>query len=507
MDIEKNGFFMTNGRKSILLGVLLFFASKSLGGDILELQHEIYLAVCQAFEDLQADPFQETGDHKQDVLVYYNQLRGMVSLPLVNDLEQIDLDWLDRQGYLIWKQLMIEYWQKKGISNLEEQGTELLASIHKSTDQNAFFPYNLLRELFHKPLARSHRDIDKIWLRQQEYSTWKSQIRRYWHETGLLLQSAQISHLLWLIEQNDHVSSNSALFAYNFLREGLHLPLAPSSDEIDRDWLLIKKLDALEGLKEAKDPVIAQEIIAYLPGAAPATFAQLMLINKTLRLLDLDVSEKLIALRHPSCIVSGEIFRGKATDTLYIALCDHHDLAEQVSTLYHELGHIASQDIPHHSDKRCEDFTDDLVYVQAYRKLGKTAFSTSTTLGKNIASILTSKPAFWVAPADREQYKKALIHRLSEKKADLFAVEHLLAQQQLSIIMHLLGSALASIHGIGSVTAKQNSHPSFFERLLYMAGFLVAHGVNIDQLLDAWLAHGTCSPFEIDGFLPSHKYF
>ena len=127
-------------------------------------------------------------------------------------------------------------------------------------------------------------------------------------------------------------------------------------------------------------------------------------------------------------------------------------------------------------------------------------------LKKIAAYAALAKNHFYVPLFDEKNSQEYTFRRVKEKRADLFALEHLVKQGLINPILDFVyyltsqrfedWTSLMLLHlpgmpftiNIGMI----DEHPSHIERALYCLGFLAAHGVDINKALRDYEAHGTC---------------
>ncbi len=176
----------------------------------------------------------------------------------------------------------------------------------------------------------------------------------------------------------------------------------------------------------------------------------------------------------------------------YIALCSKAPRHNQLFALYHELCHVAYQDSFHsvqldEGHQTPDYFLNDATVqdlratISRYICLGKKAFDTSTSWGKKVNERLSKPTLLWLPPLKQADYVKMDYLKFTEQRADLFACKALLNQENLTTLLYHLIELASSDYIIAE--GHQDAHPSDFERTLYIAGFLVAHGVPLNQKL------------------------
>jgi hypothetical protein len=456
---------------------------------------------------LKQDP--ENSWHKTRVLYAYNFFREMMQFPTVHSVEGIDTSWLNAQSYRLWKLEKQADWTKAGKTTTLEQEEDLVwhsiynleelkKNPHDTWHQKyALYYYNFLREMMKLPIIHSPHEIDTSWLGTASSQVWKALQKEQW-EKGKATFLAKIKDLLFDLDSNlTSVDQNpqdifyhmKALYSYNFLRELLAKASAPSLSQLDHQWV--------EEVKERIDPYVIMERYE----AQEATAAQNLLVNEAQRILGL--KKKIIAFSYP--------YAGKSigrTETSYVFLCETPDLDAQLGALYHELGHIVHNDTFNSAQARSgettydklladKDFVADSDRIDRYTTIGKKAFTDETRIGKHINEILKTHKTFWIEPA-ADKLKEILFNRGKEKRADLYELDSLFNQKQISPILQEIVSYGESDYIVAQ--SDEDVHPSHIERALYFAGYLVDKGVDINKSLKDWYTTGKC---KLAGGLPS----
>jgi hypothetical protein len=191
----------------------------------------------------------------------------------------------------------------------------------------------------------------------------------------------------------------------------------------------------------------------------------------------------------------------------YIGLCGTNDVEYNSFIVYHELAHLFHNDTLMKNQVstgeklssyflELPDFKADLDAIERYKELGKTAFDTTSLIGKRIHKVLQEYDNFWIAPEDEETYTDMLFLRGTESRADLLACKKLLEQKNIDPLLRIIDlySKQTGYWGIQAI-GDTYPHPSAFERALYIAGFLVDHGIDINEAFKKWNAEGECSSY------------
>jgi hypothetical protein len=446
------------------------------------------------------------GYYERTVICIYNLLRHSEGLKPADSVREIDKDWVTQLDYNLWKERKRASWQREGVTALDAQVSKLIEGVNRDLNQLAHNPqdeyykketlygYNFLRELLHESPALSLAEIDKRWLTELDYNLWKeskrAQLQKSFKTTlvqqvGILTEDIEYD-LNRLAQNPSELYKREALYDYNFLRELLHLSPASSVDEIDKTW-------ASE---------VAEEVNPYgtmdLHGYGVPLSGQKELIDQARKLLD--IQEEIAVFSFPSMIggASGTI-KGKP----YIALCRTPDLDGHLYTIYHELGHIVHHDSQNTGlmlagSKSPQEFLDDPEFkadidrITRYLELGKKALDTSTDVGKRIHAILAQHATLWNPPADPQKYKEMLVERGQEERADLFALDKLFEQKNIGPLLTTIDEWSSSNYIVAE--GAQDPHPSSIERALYIAGFLVDKGIDVNAALREWEHEGMCIP-------------
>ncbi len=434
------------------------------------------------------------------VLVTYNFLRESLSFPLIHTLDQIDDTWINDCVYPLWKEEKKQIWEKQGIDTKKEQKNKLVTSLNHFLNSNnepigahkrqALFNYNLLNELSEFPLGRTFLStIDSDWLYDHVYVTWNDEIKQEWKKRKIESFACKIVDILIKIENalkefradsNNLFFKKRFLYCYNLLREMLHLDNAKTITEIDYPWIeSIRKEALLNEFLEKYHYELAPDILENILTEAREAF-------------HLDDSI-VLAVRKGK---GGTNAYGNGIN-FYIVLGLANEHNHQYKVFYHELGHIMLK-----HDKTPEmrnntisleeidlllssdDFIQGREKISKFINIGKKAFTNKTRLGKTINSIVSSMLPLWVLPLNDYEYKKTTLAREYEQQADLFACDKLLKLGKLDPILATI--ELYALSNYITAYGNEDEHPSNFERALYMIGFLVDKGLDINQAFDEW---------------------
>jgi hypothetical protein len=408
------------------------------------------------------------------------------------------------------------------VTALGQRNFRLIKTIYQSLDNLKIDPYeeeyphkaealkhyNLLRALEGLKPALSFELIDNVWLFKRYAPIIQQPLIKRWEKRGYTKKAEKIAFLLFEIDRGDHELDQAEEFEkeplkrqmlgiYNLLMGLINKPEITSSQDIN--WSLLQEVH-VQGMREApqkiKDLATQLGIGEIVPGARSAPFEQEEILKSAQQLIGL--KEPIIALRHPQEVQNGSAF--KVDGKSYIALSMEPDLDNLLFTIFHELGHIV------HNDSEMKDlfqdkaitldklfqstYKDDIDRVKKYLSLGKKVFNSQTKIGREILKILERKPSLWEAPADNKRYELMVLSRTQEKNADLFALDVLFELNRTATILNAI-----DFHGVYPVTADAKStHPSDFERTLYIAGFLADKKISVNAALKDWIEHGICVP-------------
>ena len=327
-----------------------------------------------------------------------------------------------------------------------------------------------------------------VCLGNELYDVWKEVKEKQWEKGNIVTLAARVSDLIENILTNLNQPKNNlneldhkkdALFAYNFLKEMLGQQTIEDANNIDTVWL-----------KQIEEIVDSYDLIESQGLEVPT---QVNLLKQAQKILKL---EDEIHLWSGPIPLSTEI-KGK----YHIALCQTPDLDLQLCDLYHELGHIVHKDsantekmlnkqMPVESLITMPDFQTDLERIKRYTRIGEKAFDASTPTGKRIKEALSQNATFWILPKDKEAYNEMVYLRGTEQRADLFACDKLLEQNNTNALLQRIATLARSSYYVAP--SEGEAHPSSLERALYTAGCLVDKGIDINKALETWHSTGLC---------------
>jgi hypothetical protein len=241
-----------------------------------------------------------------------------------------------------------------------------------------------------------------------------------------------------------------------------------------------------------------------------ASAMQKALVKEAQRIVQLEKKVRVVS------VPGKKAFSSILEDTHIIALCDFPDLDYRLFAIYHELGHVVNNDATRitsvFKDSRASSrFLEEpslrkaIERAEKYLEIGKRSFTSETALGEHINQVLIGQTSFWVPPSDPVRYKNSIYFRACEQRADLYALEKLYEQELLTPIITIINTWAR----LGQVVtySDEDRHPSRFERALYLAGFLVDKGLDINALVSQWEHHGTCINAEDNSLLGTSGIF
>ena len=452
--------------------------------------------------------------HQKGALYFYNFLRELNLQPPATTIKEIDQAWLDAEGYRIWKDELKTSMKNVGIITTDQQVSSVFASMpwylyqlkSSSNDEilqkETLYRYNFLKELKGLPPVKTVQEIDPSWF----YELWKDQEKERWKNAQITTLLGQVIVLIRTFDTsvNDRVkeqsefmrdvSQETALYAYNFLRELLHRNTAQTFTAIDRQWV--------DQVRDEASPYLVME--QQKTYKAP-TSLQVYLVKKAKDLLK--IRDELTTFSYEGLGAAGIL----GPEKHYIALCDIPDIDQQIAIIYHELGHIVHKDADNYAailrnERTYTDFVQDPSFqsdinkIDHYQELGRKAFDKSTPIGQHIAGIFLQNPTLklWAPPDNAEELQKMLYLRGIEKRADLFEMEQLFEQQLLGVLLSHIALYAFGWTSVPLTAEAYHDHPSDLERALYMAGFLVDKGLDINKAFSEWYATGKCKALPMD---------
>ena len=329
----------------------------------------------------------------------------------------------------------------------------------------------------------------------EDYGLWKEMMRGEWDRAGLSNKIERMSDLLWILEEDLELLNEvpqyqelqtEVLYEYNFLREILEKSQAISLGDIDYGWVL----------ENAQADIMKQDIIESY-GAQEPSRAKARLVKDVQETLELE--DTVVALSCPE--QKAGAFAIARHEIAFICMCYVPDVDQALFAVYHEFGHVVHKDI--YVGEGCPqrmlnsvEHQADIRKIDCYINLGKKAFDRSTKLGRRINDILAKYPhglLFWKPP--QEEYEKSLCIRSSELRADLFAAQKLLQQRTLSPLILSIND-YSYDYPIAWQDYVKSLYPNHFERAIYLAGFLVDNGIDINAEIKEWEHTGTCIALE-----------
>lgn len=303
-----------------------------------------------------------------------------------------------------------------------------------------------------------------------------------------ILEEWQINDVNNPADQLLELVRTDSLYSYNFLRELAGRSIALNAHEIDYTWL-----------REAAVSLYS-EIIMKKWGYVPATNAQFHLIQE---------ARGLLGIKEPiwpyGTDEGGSAF--KLFGMTGLALGENSDLDSNRATIFHEFGHIVHNDhgllseVQSHEElvRRFSQFPSDSKFnaevkrVDDHLEVGSHVFDGTTQVGRLVLNTLARNMTYW--KKDPKFYERCLRQRGMEKRADLFAFEWLFQLNFLNPILSTIDGYVRS--GDVTTVGVRCSHPSNFERALYLSGLLqkkIAHnGTDINALFKEFEDKGSCS--------------
>jgi hypothetical protein len=341
-------------------------------------------------------------------------------------------------------------------------------------------------------LALFFSSASALFSQPSSYELWREQLSQDLIAEGISYKLEQTRELLSMLSEaftNNADTANRTpeiIFIYNFVRELWDQPTIENIDTIDRNWLEMIETDRL-----------AQEL-----GLETVSTNHITMVEDAQRVMN--VAERLLLLKNRSKFDAH--VGTSALGNTFMALCGTAELEYSLFIVYHELAHLVHNDtllkneLAEDQSPRyfleLPEFKRDLDDIKNYTELGKHAFDDSTSVGRRVHKVLKEYDSFWIEPEDKETYDQMLVLRGTEQRADVLAFKKLFEQNHLNSLLRVI-DLYAKQTGYWSVQAikDEHIHPSAFERALYLAGFLVSRGIDVNKALAAWYEAGTCSSF------------
>lgn len=414
--------------------------------------------------------------------------------------------------YRQWVRQLRKKWQDEDISSNVAQKDDLvnmiepvvhIKKIPAQIRRNALFAYSFLISEFLDECAAKCAQVSSI--KDIKKDEVLAGIKRL-HENELSLiwgifESLEKRSATDDAEQKRYHESN-ALSWYNELREQWRQPKIANCDEIDRQWLDVVQLYLN---KESRD----------LIEASPLDYALLKKVQATVG------NKEQIFLGYSSKQSDATSF--PSGNMHVIALREVADFDRKLYTIYHELSHVVNKDqliqwrvnrnIMSASDFLLrDDVKKDRERIENCIELGKTAFDPNTREGKLVKRILKEYKTFWHKPDDENIALKHEIKRTHEQRADIFAYDKLFEHHDENALLYKIatfGWGYAEYHfSVNTFDEAPNfstyivsegtddPHSSWFERVLYTAGFLVSKGIDVSKALEEYRNNGVCRDVE-----------
>lgn len=422
--------------------------------------------------------------------------------------------------YRKWKKEIKRVWKKQGIVSDLTQKEDLIGRLEpifhfekvpQQLRKNIVFAYIFLRSKFDSAPGQSNslssiKDLDKDHVEFLFAQTQKD-------------QCDLINHISQTIKtdngQEDKVDQemthiDEAISYYNILREIWHKPKVQTREKIDIEWLDSIWLD-LDGCFWSMKPATSGHRVLLKHAQKKSGFKEnihFMEINNFVPGRSVWNAAMGVALDFPS---------GKHL----LGLAEEPDLDKLFMTIYHELGHLIHKDTaievpllmglmnPRYYLKE-KSVKKDLARLQTYVELGKTAFSCETTEGKIIKRLTAHYPELCSPPSEKKEAKKYQCYRLIEQRADLYAYEMLFkhhgTMSHIQTIAEFPWNKFKNNfsiehnrekgHDSEIVASSMLGHPSHFEAVLTIAGFLKSKGIDVKKALDDYRNNGVCHDVE-----------
>jgi hypothetical protein len=341
-----------------------------------------------------------------------------------------------------------------------------------------------------------------------KYSAWKTHIELEWNNKNYTLIQ-RLDQLVGLLKKPlpskanlDKKREDEYLNNYNTARDLLHLPLAQSMSEVDKNFV--------SELAE----ILATHKLAQTRGFHPPSPGMKELVQEAQTLMN--IKDKIIILAHP------EVKGGSAALGESLALCQMPDLDFTIYVLYHELGHLVYKDSDVYTclkeiDLRCRDAVQmpkpkDLLILKKYIELALTKINDQSDVGKRIINALKQLKAKNLSIYDFIDKKSpgmeppltydVIVRRNTERRADLYAMTNLFQRNKIDPILtgitYFEPGEFDTKPAGGAMT-----HPSFLERALYTIGFLFEKGIDANAVIKNYEEQGTCLNRELLAQQPS----
>jgi hypothetical protein len=282
-------------------------------------------------------------------------------------------------------------------------------------------------------------------------------------------------------------ASKELIESYNAVRKMLDRAPIKNVSEIEAQWLADVK-------KEVPYYKVIEQAQAQLPLPSHK-----VLLEKVAKSLGLE--KKLKALSSQVTDTASTI--RDSYGNYLIALCRTPSKYDRLAALYHEISHVINNDpdnimLISRGQKKPEDFLGQPDFIansktiNRYKDLAKKSLNQSSVTGKRALEVLGQYNSFWDEPKNSQVYNRIRYERFTEERADLFEAEKLVEKKLVDVLINHIIAYLTSSYIVAH--GDQDNHPSDFERGLYMAGFLVDKGEDINSLLKKWENEGMCIP-------------
>ncbi len=277
------------------------------------------------------------------------------------------------------------------------------------------------------------------------------------------------------------------LHSYNLLRQLWKVTPVKTVLDMSKEWLRDMEEERMREYCNHKNP--SQNQKAWLSRAQEA----------------LEVTDVKVSLGS-----TGQPFAANVSATAlgdaYIALDESENKKFTIFTAYHECGHIANGDEPYQvgaykpPEVFVELFENKAITekVALYLDKAQKHLDQKTTVGKTLHETLLRHKKLWQEPASKQEYARVLKGRIQEQKADLAAFSKLFEEKQFDVmfyIIHLWATQKGERAFVA--TGTEYVHPSYAERALYLIGYLIDQGIDVNGALQAYeKVRGTKSAFK-----------
>lgn len=310
------------------------------------------------------------------------------------------------------------------------------------------------------------------------YQQWKKEQQLAWTQKNYYERCDRSKDLVIALKPwfRGSKPTTKDLYSYNLLKELWQAPPIKATSDMSREWLRNIEEQRMREYFSHENPSSDQQ--AWLERAKNA----------------LGVADAQVALGS-----TGKPFMAFASSTAldeaYIALDESPNKKHTIFTAYHECGHIAHGDEPYAGTRRItpESFIEAaenkalIEKVKTYKDKAQAQLDTTTKVGKTLLQTLSQYKKLWQEPKDKYDYNRILQGRIQEQKADLAAFVKLFEEKQFDIMFYMIHLwATQTGERAFVATGTEFVHPSYTERALYLLGFLVEQGIDVNAALQAY---------------------